>query len=179
MGRVSKGARAQGHRRLDAARQVGRSVLTENVVAELGVLQAEGLELGLGLGAKGVGAAGPEVRDGGADGGVGLGGVRVDVLGVRDLALGGGVDAVNLGAGEGAQGGHAELVGQRVHARVLEQLDAVLIDLGEGRVRLERARAGQLLGEVLARVQELEEAADGLDVLFGELDLAGLGGGQV
>lgn len=57
---------------------------------------------------------------------------------------------------------------------MLEELLAALIDLRDGRVGLENARAGDLLGEVLAGVEELEEAADGVDILFIELDLARL-----
>ena len=64
----------------------------------------------------------PEVGDGGADGGIVLGGELVHVAGVGDLALGGAVDAVDLGRGQVLEVGQAKLLGDRVHARVLEQL---------------------------------------------------------
>lgn len=77
----------------------------EDIVTEFGVFQAQLLELGLGLSAQGMRPARPEVGDRGANGGVGIVGVGVDVLGIGDLALGCGVDAVDLGTGEGAQRG--------------------------------------------------------------------------
>lgn len=70
----------------------------------------------------------------------------------------------------------AELLRQRVDARVLEELVARVVDLGQRGVRLQLARVGELAREVLARVEELEEAADGFGVIVGELDLAGLVG---
>lgn len=47
----------------------------------------------------------PKVCDRRADGGVGVVGVGVDILRIGDLALGGGVDAVDFGAREGAEVG--------------------------------------------------------------------------
>lgn len=123
-----------------------------------------------------MGAGSPEVGDGGTDGGVVLGGELVDVAGVGDLALGGRVDAVDLVGREVLEVGEAELLGDGVHARVLEKLLAREVDLGNRGVLLQRALAGNLLGEVIACVQELEEAAHGVDVFGGELDLAGLFG---
>jgi hypothetical protein len=148
--------------------------LTENIVPELRVLQAQSLELGLGLGAQRMRPRGPEAGDGRAHRRVVGARVGVDVAGVGDLALGRRVDAVDLGAREGAQGAHAEPVGEGVDARVLEELVARVVDGRRRRVVLEDALAGELLGEVLARVEEFEEAADGLDRLVCELDCAGL-----
>jgi hypothetical protein len=70
--------------------------------------------------------------------------------------------------------GQPELLGQGVDARVLEQLVARVVDFGQGRVGLEGALAGDLAREVLARVEELEEAAYRIDVFVGELYLPGL-----
>ena len=117
----------------------------------------------------------PEAGNGRANLLVILACVGVDVTGVSDLALGGGVDAVDLGAGEGLEGVDAELLRQGVDASVLEELVARVIDGGGSRVVFEDALARELLGEVLARVEELEEAAYGVDVLVGEVYLAGLG----
>lgn len=151
-----------------------REELTENVVSELRELQAEGLELDLGLGPQSVGARGPEARDRRAHGVVVVAGVGVDVAGVGDLALGRGVDAVDLGAGERLEAGHAELFREGVHARMLEELVARVIDGGDGGVGLEDALARQLFGEVFAGVEEFEKAADSFDVLVGQLDPARL-----
>ena len=107
---------------------------------------------------------GPEVGDGRAHGGVGGRRVLVDVPGVGDLALGRRADAVDLARGQVLELVEAELLAEGVDARVLEQLVARVVDLGHGRVGLERALAGDLAREVLARVEELEEAADGVDV---------------
>lgn len=144
----------------------------ENVVSELRVFQAQRLELGLRLGAEGVGSVRPEIGDRRADGCVGIGGVGIDIAGVGDLALGCGVDAVDLGGGEGAQVGDLELVGQGVDAGVLEELLAGLVDLGKRGVIFELSLARNLPGEVVAGVEVFEEAADCVDFLRGELDLA-------
>jgi hypothetical protein len=146
----------------------------QHVVAKLRVLQAQRLELVLGLGAQGVRARGPEAGDGRADGGVVGDGVGVDVAGVGNLAAGRRVDAVDLGGGERLEGAEAVALGEGVDARVLEQLVARVVDLGQAGVGLEDALAGDLAGEVLAGVEVLEEAADGVDVVVEELNLAGL-----
>lgn len=152
----------------------GHGQHTEHVVTELGKLQAQAAELLLGLGAERVAAGGPERSDGGADRRVLLGRELVNVAGVGDLALGRRVDAVDLARRQALEVGKAELLGERVHLGVLEELVARHVDVGNRGVLLERALARHLLGEVIARVEELEEAADGVNVLAGKLDLAGL-----
>ena len=147
---------------------------TEHVVAELGELQADGAELVLGLGAKGVTARGPEVGNRSADRGVVLAGELVYVARVSNLALGRRVDAVDLARGEVLEMGQTELLGKSVDLGVLEKLIAARVDLGNRWVLLKRALARDLLREVVARVQKLEEASNGIDVLAGELNLAGL-----
>lgn len=122
-----------------------------------------------------MGAGGPEARDGHTDRGVVRAGVGIHIASVCDLALGGGVDAVDLCAGEGLETVNAKLVGEGVDARVFEKLLAAVIDGGESRVRFEDALAGELFGEVLAGVEVLEEAADSLDVEVGQLNLTRLG----
>lgn len=119
-------------------------------------------------------AHGPELCDGCADGGVVLAGVGVDVARVGNLALGRRVDAVNLGAGERAEAGNTEFLSQGVDARVLQQLCAVRIDFGSRGILLEGARTGDLAGEVLSRVEELEEASDRVKVFTDELNLTRL-----
>lgn len=148
--------------------------LTEHVVSELGELQAEGAELLLGLGAKSVAASGPEAGDRGTNAGVVLLGELVDVARIADLALGGRVYAVDLGGGELLELGHLELLAQGVDAGMLQKLITRLVDLGDAGVHLELALAGNLLGEVVASVEELEEAADGIEVVLAEVDGAGL-----
>lgn len=95
------------------------------------MLQAQSLELLLRLGAQGVRARGPEACDGRADGGVVVAGVGVDVASVCDLALGSGVDAVDLGAREALETRDAKLLGECVDAGVLEELVAVVVDRGD------------------------------------------------
>ena len=117
----------------------------------------------------------PEVRHRRADGQVVLLRVRVHVPRVRDLALGRAVHAVDLGRRQGLQRGEAERVAEGVDARVLEELVARLVDGGRAGVALELARAGHLAREVVARVEEFEEAAYGVEVLVYEVDTALLG----
>ena len=117
---------------------------------------------------------GPEAGNGRPHLGVVGARVGVDVARVGDLALGGRIDAVDLGAGERAQGADAKLLAEGVDTRVLEELVARVVDGRRRGVVLEDALAGELLGEVLARIEEFEEDADGLDVLFEEFDGARL-----
>jgi hypothetical protein len=140
------------------------------------VLQAQSLELVLGLGAQCVGAGSPEARDGCANGSIVGAGIGVDVAGVGDLALGSRVDAVDLGAREGLEARDAKLLGECVDAGVLEELVAAVVDRGDRGVRLEDALAGELLREVFASVEEFEEASDSVDVVVWELDLTRLRG---
>lgn len=135
-------------------------------------------ELFLGLGTQCVAAGGPEVGDGCADRGVLARGELIHVAGVCNLAFGGRVDAMDFARRQILEEGHAELLGYCVYSRVLEELDARVVDLGERRVRLECPLAGAFLGEVLAGIEELEEAADGVDVLVTEVDLTGLDKGR-
>jgi hypothetical protein len=83
---------------------------------------------------------------------------------------------VDLVGGQRLQRGDAPFLRQRVDLCVLEQLDARVVDGRDRGVVLERPLAGNLAREVLARVEELEEAADGVKVLVGELDMARLNG---
>ena len=116
-------------------------------------------------------AGGPEVGDRSAHRGVLLAGVLVDVAGVGDLALGGRVDAVDLAAGQAPKLVHAELLREGIDARVLEELLARLVHGRQGGIGLERALSRQLLRKVVAGVQVLEEASDGVVFLARELDL--------
>lgn len=77
------------------------------------------------------------------------------------------------GRGERAYG-HAEAVGQSIHPRVSEQLLARVVDVRHERIRLQRARLVQLLGEVFARVEVLEQTSDGEDVVVGQVDALSL-----
>ena len=116
----------------------------------------------------------PEAGNRGAHLGVVLAGIGVDVACVGNLAAGRRVDAVDLGAGQALEVRDAKLLGQRVDARVLEELVARVVDAGGRRVVLEDALAWEFPWEVLARVEELEEGSDGADILVGEVNLAGL-----
>lgn len=97
------------------------------------------------------------------------GGVGVDVAGVGELGGGGGGDEVDLGVGEGLEGGEGELLGEGVHFGVLEEVVARGVDGGDRRARFEAAR-GELVGEVFARVEVFEEAGCGFEVVVEEVD---------
>ena len=55
-----------------------------------------------------------------------------------------------------------------------EELVAIVVDVRERGVRLEVSLPGELLGEVVAGVEVLEEGADAVEVLVREVDVAGL-----
>ena len=61
---------------------------------------------------------------------------------------------------------------QCVDARVLQQLVAALVDFRCIGVLLEVASAGYLAWEVVAGVEELEEASDGIEILVNEVNSA-------
>ena len=98
--------------------------------------------------------------------------MRIHVAGVCNLALGCGVDAVDLGGCERFKGGEVEGFGKRVDSCVLEELVTGLVDERGAWVTLEIARAGDLAGEVVACVEEFEEASNGVEVLVNEVDAA-------
>jgi hypothetical protein len=152
----------------------GWKTLTENVITKLRMLQAERAELLLGLSPEGVAASSPEVGDGGADRGVLLASVGVDITRVGNLALGRGVHAVDLPRSQLLQLLDAEFLGQGVGPRMLEQLVTRLVDVGYRGVGFERLLAGDLAREVVSGVEKLEEAADRVDIVGGELNLARL-----
>lgn len=116
----------------------------------------------------------PEVGNGGADRGVLLGGELVDVTGVCDLALCSRIDAVDLARSKVLEVREAEFVRERVDLGMLQKLVTCHIDIRHRWILLERSLAGNLLGEIVTGVEELEEATDGVEILAGQLDLAGL-----
>jgi len=105
--------------------------------------------------------------------------VAVDVSGVGDLALGGTVDAVDLGGCEGLEAGQVKCIRECVDAGVLEELVTGLVDFWESRVALEIAGAGKFAWEIIASVQELEEASDGVEVFVDQINSALLISGQL
>ena len=117
---------------------------------------------------------GPEVGHRSTNGSVVLGGEGIYVSGVRDLALGRGVDTVNLRAGEVLQPGNLELLGERVDTGMLKELVSSFIHLRDAVVGLQLALAGDLLGEVVAGVEKFEEAANGIDIVASEFNLTRL-----
>lgn len=126
--------------------------LTKNVVSELWELQAHRPELVLGFGTQSVTASSPKIGDRGTDGGIVLLGVSVDVSGVCDLALCGGIDAVNLGGCERLESWEVERLAESVDSSMLQELVTCLIDFRRGWVSLEVARASNLAREVVASV---------------------------
>lgn len=57
---------------------------------------------------------------------------------------------------------------------MFQELFASLVHIGQRRILFERTLALYFSGEVVARVEELEEAADGIGFFVGELDLSRL-----
>lgn len=57
---------------------------------------------------------------------------------------------------------------------MFEQLDARIVDCWNGGIVFEASLARQLAGEVFVGIQELEEAADGIDIFVWEVDLSRL-----
>lgn len=136
--------------------------LTKNIVTELRKLQTHAPELLFRLGPKRVTARGPEVRDWCSDARIVLLGIGVHVSRVRKLALGRAVDAVDLGASQSLQGWEFKHLAERVDSSMLEQLITRLVDFRDTRILLEIARTDNPLGEVLASVEKLQEAAHGI-----------------
>lgn len=90
----------------------------------------------------------------------------IHVSGVCYLALGSGLDAVDLAVSQLLELRHAELISQDIDASVLEELVAGGVEIWSGWVVDEAVGVGDLLGEVLAGIEELEEASDGIDWLI-------------
>ena len=127
-------------------------ILTKNVVSELWELQAHRPELVLGFGTQSVTASSPKIGDRGTDGGIVLLGVSVDVSGVCDLALCGGVDAVDLGGCERLESWEIERLAESVDPSMLQELVAGLINFRRGWVSFEVAGASNLAREVVTSV---------------------------
>lgn len=94
--------------------------------------------------------------------------VAVDVSCVFDFAAGGALGEVDFLVGEGCEGGDAEALGECVDAGVTEESNAVGVWDGYGGVGLEGGAAEG--GEVVAFVEEFEEAGCGGQVFVEELD---------
>lgn len=90
--------------------------------------------------------------------------MRIHVSRICNLALGGTVDAVNFAACEGFESGEGKGLAERIDACVFEELVARLVDEGSRGVALEITTAGDLAWEVVACVEEFEEAAYGVEV---------------
>ena len=88
----------------------------------------------------------------------------IHVSRVRDLALGSRVHAVDLRGGKTLELWEVKGFGEGVDAGVLQELVSILVNGGHGRIAVEIAGAGQLAREVVACVEEFEEAADGVEV---------------
>ena len=95
------------------------------------VLQTQSLELLLGPGTQGMRARSPEACNRSANSNIVIVGESIDITSICDLALGCGVDAVDLAAGKRLEAVDAKLLGERVDARVLEELVAAVVDGGD------------------------------------------------
>lgn len=117
-------------------------------------------------------ASGPEVGNWSTDGGVVLLGVGVDVSGICDLALCGGVDAVYLGGCEGLESWEVERLAESIDSGMLQELVTRLVDFGSGWISLEIAGSSNLAWEVVAGVEELEETSNGVEIFVNEVNSA-------
>jgi len=77
---------------------------------------------------------------------------------------------MDLGGCERFEGGKVERFGEGIDTRVLQELVASFVDGWGGGVMLEVARAGDLAWEVVAGVEEFEEAAYGVQVFVNEVN---------
>ena len=116
-----------------------------------------------------MGSGSPKVRDRSTDGSVVLVGVRIHVSCICDLAFGGGVDQVDLGAGERLQRREVEGLGERVNASMLEQLISSLINFRGIWISLQVSGIGDFAGKVVASVQVFEEASYGIEVFVNQV----------
>ena len=148
----------------------GRVVRTQNIVTKLRELQTHHPKLLLRLRPERMTPRRPEIRHRRPDRRVVLLRVRINVPRVRDLALSRAVHTVDLRGRQALERRQRQHLAERVDARVLEELVACLVNAGDGRVDFELAAAGQPAWEVVACVEEFEEAADGLDVLVYQVD---------
>jgi hypothetical protein len=112
----------------------------------------------------------PEVRHRSPNCSVVLVSVCVHIPGVCDFALGGRVYAVDLGGSQRLEGREAESFGQRVDSCVFEELVACLVNLWCIGVPLEVPCAWDFAGEVVAGVEELEEASNSVKVFVYEVN---------
>jgi hypothetical protein len=115
----------------------------------------------------------PKARNRVSDSFILRGSVLVDELGVPQLSLRRRVDAMDLAMSQMLQLGHAQLLRQRVHLRVLEEMVSLLVTIGvvgifEDEVLGLAGGAGDEAREVLVGVEVLEEGANGIDVVVGE-----------
>ena len=115
----------------------------------------------------------PEARNRLSDGIVVLWRGSVHVSCVGNLALGTGLDAVDLAVGQLLELGNAELISENVDASVLEELVASGVKVWGGWVVDKTVGIGDLLREVLAGVEKLKKASNGVEWLV-EIEGAGL-----
>jgi hypothetical protein len=94
--------------------------------------------------------------------------VALDVARVFDFAAGGGLGEVDFLVGEGCEGGHAEALGECVDAGVAQEGHTFGVWDGDFGVGFEGGAAEG--GEVVAFVEEFEEAGGCGQVFIGEFD---------
>lgn len=100
----------------------------------------------------------------------------VHEAGVRDFSLGRALREVDFAVREPRELQEPQSFRQRVHARVSQERDAVVVRRGHARVVLERLAAES--GKVVAFVEVFEHGRGGGGVDVGEVDLL-VGGGLV
>jgi len=98
------------------------------------------------------------------------------ISGICDFSLGGRIDAMDLGGSQGLEFGECEFFGKSVDSGVLKKLVSGFVNIWCVCVALEISRSGDLAREVFARVEELEEASDGIQIFVNKVNSAFLVG---
>lgn len=135
------------------------------------MLQAQPLELLLGLVSEHVAPGGPEGCHGLPDRLVLCRSLLVHEASVGNLALGRGLCEVDLLVSDASKSRQAEALSKGVDASVVEESDAAVVGAGHGRVVFHGVTADG--GEVVALVDVLKHGGTSVNVIVGELDAAG------
>lgn len=142
----------------------------QHVETELRMLQAQPLELLLGLVSEHVAPRRPESSHRLPDSLVLGRSLLVHKASVRDLALGCGLGEVNLLVCDACEHWQAEALGEGVDASVAKQGDTPVIWAGDARVILHGVTADGR--EVVALVDVLKDSGASVDVIVGKFDTA-------
>ena len=146
----------------------------QHIETELRVLQAEPLELLLGLVSEHVAPGSPEGSHWLPDRLVLGRSLLVHEARVGDLALGRGLCEVDLLVGNAGKGRQTKSLSNGVNAGVAKESDTAVVWTRDGWVVLHGVAADS--GEVVALVDVLKNGGTGVDIIVGKFDTAGRAG---